>query len=343
LEHYPDGNFAEIARMRMAKLARPAPMKLVAGATAVVVLVGGVFGLITEWPKVREVVAPPPSPEPATSDTTSAPQPELGEPAASDAAPARPEDLPDLDTFTDTLADGSPCGFCPEMIVIPAGTFTMGSPPEEKGRNEDEGPQREVRVQRFALGRTEVTFAQYDACVDAGGCGHSPFDWGWGRGDRPVMNVSWNDAQAYTEWLSVVTGEPYRLPSEAEWEYTARAGTTTLFAFGDGLSPSQANFDGNVGRTWQVGTGAANDWGLFDMHGNVWEWVEDCWHDGYRGAPQHGSPWLEAKWGDCSRRIIRGGAWDDRAGGLRSAVRIGKDRVDRDYSVGFRVARTLTP
>ena len=258
-------------------------------------------------------------------------------------APARPEDLADLATFTDTLADGSPCDFCPEMVVIPAGTFTMGSPSDEEGRWDDEGPQREVRVERFALGRTEVTFAQYDACVDAGGCAERPNDRGWGRGERPVINVSWEDAQAYVDWLSDATGEAYRLPSEAEWEYAARAGTTTRFAFGDEISPAEANFSRNVGGTWEVGSGAANDWGLFDMHGNVWEWIEDCWHDNYEGAPRDGSAWLQSHDGDCWRRVVRGGSWIYEPELLRSAFRLRYGRDIRNHFLGFRVARTLTP
>ena len=296
-------------------------MKLVAGATAVV---GLVLALLLVPPRLDEA-----------RSTVGAWFKE---------GPPHPEHFADLATFTDTLADGAPCDFCPEMVVIPAGTFTMGSPPDEVGHRPDEGPQREVRVQRFALARTEVTFAQYDACVDAGGCADRPDDEGWGRGERPVINVSWKDAQAYVDWLSQATGENYRLPSEAEWEYAARAGTTTRFAFGEELSPSQVNFGGKIGRTWEVGSGAANDWSLFDMHGNVWEWVEDCWHRSYEGAPRDGSAWLQKnRGGDCSRRVLRGGSWVNPPGHLRFADRGGHVPVFRDDKFGFRVARTLTP
>jgi formylglycine-generating enzyme required for sulfatase activity len=338
-------------------------MKLVAGATAIVVLVGGVFGLITQWPEVAEVVVPeradaPPSiegdaveTEPATPTDAVVPRSSVlkflaeADDVAGGSAPdaAQPEELPDLATFTDTLADGSPCGFCPEMVVIPAGTFTMGSPPEEEGRYDDEGPQREVRVERFALGRNEVTFAQYDACVDAGGCAERPDDEGWGRGERPVINVSWQDAQAYVDWLGEATGELYRLPSEAEWEYAARAGTTTRFAFGDELSSSEANFARNIGRTWEVGAGPANDWGLFDVHGNVWEWVEDCWNGSYDGASFETSPLLQNNGGACTRRVVRGGSWDNLPRYLRSAYRNRNGTDFWYYTFGFRVARTLTP
>ena len=260
----------------------------------------------------------------------------------------------DLAVFTDARADGSDCAFCPEMVVIPAGEFTMGSPPDEEDRADNEGPQREVRVPRFALGRHEVTFAQYDACVEAGGCAERPDDEGWGRGDRPVINVLWDDAQAYVAWLREATGQPYRLPSEAEWEFAARAGTTTPFSTGATISTSEANYNGNYTygsgvegeyrqQTLPVGSFDANPWGLFEMHGNVWEWVEDCWHDNYRGAPTDGAAWLEADGGNCSLRVLRGGSWGNYPRLLRSAYRLRLSTVLRSRDYGFRVARTLTP
>ncbi len=249
----------------------------------------------------------------------------------------------DFAVFTDTLVDGSACGFCPELVVIPAGTFTMGSPLDEDGRDDSEGPQHEVRVPRFALGRHEVTFAQYDACVEAGGCAERPDDEGWGRGDRPVIDVSWDDAEAYVAWLSETTGEAYRLPSEAEWEYAARAGTTTPFSTGATISTSQANYDGYYNNTMPVGSFDANPWDLFDMHGNVWEWVEDCLHVDYYGAPVDGSAWLEADGGNCLMRGLRGGSWYDNPRSLRSANRTFFDSDTPYWSSGFRVARTFTP
>ena len=182
------------------------------------------------------------------------------------------------------------CPACPEMVVIPAGTFQMGSPASEAGRDDDEGPRREVTLRSFAMGVTEVTFDEWDACVRGGGCsGYRPDDQGWGRGSRPVINVSWGDVQAYVRWLSESTEAAYRLPSESEWEYAARAGTTTPFHTGSTISTDQANYNGNYtygsgsrgryrGRTTSVGTFAPNAFGLYDVHGNVREWVEDCWH-----------------------------------------------------------------
>ena len=183
----------------------------------------------------------------------------------------------------------------PEMVVIPAGRFVMGSPASEQGRSDDEGPQHEVHIARpFAVGRFQVTFDEWDACVAAGGCKHRPKDEGWGRGKRPVINVSWEEAQAYVAWLSKKTGQQYRLLSEAEWEYAARAGTTTRYPWGDDPGVNRANFDGS-GSQWSskqtapVGSFEPNAFGLHDMIGNVLEWVQDCWNDGYKGAPADGS------------------------------------------------------
>jgi formylglycine-generating enzyme required for sulfatase activity len=183
------------------------------------------------------------------------------------------------------------CADCPEMVVVPAGSFTMGSPPGEEGRSETEGPQRKVTIARpFAVGKFEVTFTEWDACVAAGGCKHNPNDQGWGRGGRPVIDVSWNDiTREYLPWLSRKTGKTYRLLTEAEWEYAARAGTTTPFWWGSSISTSQANYHGPTTygggpkgeyrqKTVPVDSFAANLWGLYNVHGNVWEWVEDCWH-----------------------------------------------------------------
>ena len=243
------------------------------------------------------------------------------------------------------------CAQCPEMVVVPAGTFIMGSPAGEKDRFEWEGPQHRVRIGRpFAAGKYEVTFAEWDACVAAGGCGgHHPGDEGWGRGKRPVINVSWDDAQAYVKWLSDKSGKSYRLLSESEWEYAARAGTTGAFSFGAAISASWANYDGNYAygsggmgvhrkKTVAVGSFPANKFGLHDMHGNVLEWVADCWNEDYAGAPNDGRAW---KRGDCNRRVLRGGSWSSLPGILRSAFRLQIDTVVRNNNFGFRVARTL--
>ena len=242
------------------------------------------------------------------------------------------------------------CAACPEMIVVPAGSFLMGSPPDEEGRYGDEGPQHAVTIaQPFAAGVYEVTFAEFDACLaDAdSGCVRWPSASGWGRGRRPVVDVNWADARSYAEWLSERTGERYRLLSEAEWEYAARAGTTTPFHTGATISTDDANYrrrDGTArGRTLPVGSFDANAFGLHDMHGNVWEWVQDCWHNGYAGAPKDGSAWELPVGADreCSVRVLRGGTWDEGPWLLRSAYRGRAQAEIRASQAGFRVARTL--
>jgi formylglycine-generating enzyme required for sulfatase activity len=234
---------------------------------------------------------------------------------------------------------------CPEMIVVPAGDFMMGSPEAEKGRGKDEGPQHVVILARpFAVSKFEVTFADWDACVAVGGCPQVT-DGGMGRGTKPVINVNWNEAQQYVAWFSKMTGQPYRLLSEAEREFAARAGTTTGYFWGDEIGKGNANCNG-CGSHWDskqtapVGSFAANALGLHDMHGNVWEWVEDCYHNTYDGAPTDGSAWVS---GDCSRRVVRGGSWVNYPRFLRSAYRVWGTAVGRGIGLGFRVGRTLPP
>jgi formylglycine-generating enzyme required for sulfatase activity len=218
----------------------------------------------------------------------------------------------------------------------------MGSPESEEGHESNEGPVHRVSVrQPFAIGKYEVTFAEWDACVSGGGCdGYRPDDRGWGRGNRPVISVSWEDATSYTSWLSRKTGHSYRLPSEAEWEYAARAGTTTRYHFGNSISSSQANYGGNKDKTVPVGSYPANAFGLHDVHGNVWEWTEDCWNGGYAGAP---SDTNVRKAGDCYRRVLRGGSWVNYPWDMRATFRgwlvVGIDFSS--YGNGFRIARTL--
>jgi formylglycine-generating enzyme required for sulfatase activity len=266
--------------------------------------------------------------------------------------------------------DRPPCrrlpGQGPEMVLIEAGTFAMGSPPDEAGRYDDESPQRQVVVvEPFAIGRCEVTVAEFRTFVEAeqyatdaetsGGCYRWDLErrdvvqdpalsWrnpGFPQGDaHPVTCVSWNDAKAYAAWLSDQTGQTYRLPTEAEWEYAARAGTTTARFWGD--VPAEACAFANVADqsaqqrfpdftvhdcddgavfTAPVGSYTSNLNGLSDMLGNVVEWVEDCWHESYRSAPPDGAEWLEANEGDCSRRVLRGGSWSNGPVDVRSAYR----------------------
>ena len=277
------------------------------------------------------------------------------------------------------------CADCPEMVVIPAGRFVMGAQPGEEEREKlpdsfrnRSQPQREVSVSSFVMARNEVTVGQYRAFVTetnrstSGGCfvwTGTKFetdlskDWrspGFTQTDsHPVACVSWEDATAYTQWLKQKTGKDYKLPTEAQWEYAARAGTTTSRFWGDDGNMSctyangadlkakadvpgastwtVANCDDRYAYTAPVGFFRANAFGLHDMLGNVWEWTQDCWHENYVGAPNDSSAWTQ---GDCSRRVLRGGSWFSLPQFLRSASRSGYTTAGRNNVVGFRVART---
>jgi len=240
------------------------------------------------------------------------------------------------EVFCDPLRSGDDGS---EMVVIPRGEFIMGS-----YEGDDEKPRhRVVFAQAFALGVYAVTFEEYARFALASGA-ERPSDGGWGRGRRPVIVVSWEDAQAYAAWLSEETGAIYRLPSESEWEYAARAGTTTRYHWGDEIGTSRANCEGS-GSPWggrqtaPVGSFAPNPWGLYDMHGNVWEWTQDRWNYSYAGAPSDGSARFD---GDRERRVLRGGSWESNPGGVRAANRDWDTTGYRGSNTGFRVARTLT-
>ena len=224
------------------------------------------------------------------------------------------------------------------MVVMPSGLFVMGSPTAEVGRGRDEGPQREVSISPFALAKYEVTFQQWDACLAGGGCnGYSPPDRGWGRGNRPVTGVSWDDAQAYLDWLNQRAGGlRYRLATEAEWEYAARAGQTEAYATGARVTQTQATF--RARQTTPVGEHEANAFGLFDVHGNVGEWVDDCYAPNYELAPINGGA-VQAD--ECGRRVYRGGGYADQAPVLRAAARKAGAPALRQPGIGFRVARAL--
>jgi formylglycine-generating enzyme required for sulfatase activity len=240
------------------------------------------------------------------------------------------------------------------MVLVPAGSFIMGSPASEEGRLDHEEPQRKITIARpFAVGRFEITFDEWDACVVAGGCSHRPDDAGWGRGRRPVINLSWDDiTNEYLPWLSRKAGKTYHLLTEAEWEYAARAGTTTPFSTGRTITPEQANFHGFLtyggstsevhrNKTLEVGSFEPNGFGLHDMHVNVWEWVQDCYKESYVGAPVDGSAVTS---GDCAYRVQRGGSWISGPEHLRSANRIMSQPDSRIIrNDGFRVMRTLSP
>ena len=254
------------------------------------------------------------------------------------------------ETFRDSLADG---GEGPLMVVLPAGSFSMGCLSNDSDCYDREQPVHDVTLpNNLAMAVYEVTFAEYDRYVQATGVRRPDDDEGWGRGDRPVINVYWEEARAYARWLSEQTGHSYRLPTDAEWEYAARAGTTTKYSWGNVASHEQANYGAEEccsglaqgSDRWEytapVGSFPANGFGLYDMHGNVYEWTQDCLHDSYRGAPTNGQAWEGANGGDCDRRVMRGGSWFSGPGDLRAAYR--GSRVSLRYSnLGLRLVQDL--
>ena len=224
------------------------------------------------------------------------------------------------------------CADCPEMVVIPAGSFEMGS-----NESTDERPVHRVYVPSFLIGKTEVTQGQWRAVM-----GSNPSSFGNCGDDCPVERVSWNDAQDFVQRLSQKTGKQYRLPSEAEWEYAARAGSSSKWSFGDvqyQLGDYAWHGGNSQGKTQRVAQKRPNAFGVYDMHGNVWEWVQDCWHSSYSGAPTDGSAWTTGC--SSSGRVLRGGSWVNYFPTvLRSAIRSRDSPVDRYFSGGLRLART---
>jgi formylglycine-generating enzyme required for sulfatase activity len=230
------------------------------------------------------------------------------------------------------------CPDCGELVVLPPGEFDMGS-----ADNPMEEPQHHVVIAApMAIGRREVTFAEWDLCVAAGACKYSPADHGWGRGDRPVIDLSWDDTKEFLAWLSQKTGHAYRLPTETEWEYAARGGAAAAFPWGKDVGVGHAKCSdcggGDSRGTMPVGSFRPNAFGVYDTAGNAAEWVQDCWNASYRGAPHDGSAWLT---GDCGLRVLRGGSFANKASAVRSAARFRYDEDVRYYTNGFRVAREL--
>ncbi|MBT3072041.1 formylglycine-generating enzyme family protein [Rhodomicrobium sp. Az07] len=244
--------------------------------------------------------------------------------------------------------------YSPQLVIVPPGYYTMGAPTSEYLSADSERPTRRVHIpQAFAIGRFPVTRKEWmHFATDSGERGYFPLNRGWGDDLYPVVDVSFDDALSYIEWLAKKTGRAYRLPSEAEWEYSARAGTTTAYWWGDRIDPSRANYNAQVSyngshvgnylaRTSKCDCFSANDWGLHDAHGNVWEWVQDCWHDTYQNAPSSSNPWEVERGGNPRFRVLRGGSWSDPPQWLRSAARNDADRSTRNDNKGFRVIREL--
>lgn len=317
---------------------------------------GGVAGIVTPADDAAQIVSPIPAVDndqtnieraavPETLPLNDEPQIDVVEvdavPSVVGLEPRDPAPPPSDTVFRD-------CAQCPELATVPSGSFRLGSPQAEIGRDDadDEdsaagagGDVIDINIaSSFAVGLNEITWNEWEACVQASACRVIESDEGWGKGTRPVINVFWSDAQAYVAWLSATTGYRYRLLTEAEWEYAARAGTTTPYSTGDSLLTSQANFGREGGSTMPVRSYAPNPFGLYDMHGNVWEWVEDCYRDSYAGLPASGAA---VSAGDCDRHVIRGGSYWEPVDALRSANRGAPSSRGYADDIGFRVARDL--
>jgi formylglycine-generating enzyme required for sulfatase activity len=303
LKTYPSGRFATLARARLDRLHAAAPGTQPASQPA------------------RTPIAP------------SAPATEHARPASTPPAPK---------TTAPPSASGNEikdCPSCPTLIAVPAGTFVMGNNADDPS----EKPAHHISISHgFAIGKYAVTVAQWNACVEAGGCPRLSSE-NNSSGTAPVRDVSWDDAQQYVKWLGKITGKPYRLPTEAEWEYAARGGTSTRFWWGDQMRQGTANCK-DCGEPWHadapvsVGSFAANPYGLYDMNGSVWEWVNDCWHSSYKGAPADGRTWDES---NCQSRVIRGGSWRNGPSYMLTSTRFKYDASVRYSENGFRVARDL--
>jgi formylglycine-generating enzyme required for sulfatase activity len=333
---YADTIYGPMARQRLQELK---------GSQGTQMAAAGVPAPLPRAPDAAPLPGPLPPSERVTPPASTTAVGVVHEPhRAAPLAAAEERRLVPQDQFTE-------CPGCPEMTVVPAGNFLIGSPAGEAGRGVDEGPQVGVTFALpFAVGKSAVTFEEWDACVADGGCGgYRPPDDGRPRSRYPVVNVSWDDAQGYVAWLSRRTGKPYRLLSEAEREYVARAGTSTPFWWGSSISSRQANYDGTIGyaggergefrqRSLAVDSFPANPFGLSEVHGNVSEWVADCWRGSYQDVPANGAA---STTGDCGRRVLRGGSWFDPPQQVRAAARGAVYPGFRSNKIGFRVARSL--
>lgn len=316
LKAYPKGRFAALAQARIARLkVSSAPAPATPPTTAPVTA-----------PANASATAPATKPAPtlgaAVKPPAAAAPPAAGAPPAAAPVAAGGAELKD-------------CAVCPPLISLPAGQFTMGS----NSSDPSERPAHKVTLATpFAIGKYEVTAGQWNACADARACQRSAQ-----ANEAPVRDVSWDDVQQYLKWLGTTSGKPYRLPTEAEWEYAARGGTTTAYWWGEKLVPAKANCK-DCGPPWQVdapanaGSFGANPFGLYDTSGSVWEWVSDCWHNNFKDAPADGRAWEGP---NCTVRVIRGGSWREGATYMVASTRFKYDASVRNGQNGFRVARNL--
>ncbi len=355
-EHF-SRDIAELATtIAIVRKGSPQPPRWGRIATAAGVVAIVVAGLAMQFPRMQPPWLVRNSDEPSGAHVTASLSASTANVARPDTSHSRSPDEPKLALRSDVEPEHQQgktagttfrdCAACPVMVVLPTGEFKMGAPESEAERNKDEPLPRSVSIRHaLAVGKFEVSFDEWHACVTDGDCSAEPNDEGWGRGKRPVINVSWNDVTGeYLKWLSKVSGQSYRLLSEAEWEYAARAGTLTRYEFGDAIANHQAQFSensaGSARQTIDTGSFKPNAWGLYDMHGNVWEWVEDCWNKSNPVPPADGTAQVQ---GDCRMRVLRGGSWGTLPPSLRSAARSWSASIDHGNGVGFRVARTLAP
>lgn len=328
LKAYPNGRFAVLAKARLERLRTSAPAPAAPAPAAAPPATPKV-----ETPPERARSAPAPAREQARRAPAATPPAEPVHPALVTPPPtAKPP-------AAAALAESTDCPTCPAMIELPRGSFVMGSNSDDPS----ERPAHQVSInQPFAIGKYEVTLEQWGACVDAGACPRIASDANAPK-NSPVRDVSWDDAQTYVKWLSKLSGKPYRLPTEAEWEYANRGGTSSRYWWGDQLVAGRANCKG-CGDPWRqeapanVGSFAPNRFGLYDMNGSVWEWVSDCWHSSYKGAPADGSAWDDQY---CRVRVIRGGSWRDGVSYMVASTRFKYDASVRYAQNGFRVVKDL--
>lgn len=332
LKAYPNGRFATLARARIERLQAAAPK---GQASAPPTHTAPTSATPAQHPPGAN--APVAAAVPSQAAPTPAPVPAVVAPPATPAAaaPAAEKTV----AHAPTAVESKDCAGCPVMIAIPAGSFTMGN---NTGDPSERPPHHVAIGAPFAIGKYEVTFEQWNACVAANACPRLSSENNAGK-NAPARDISWDDAQLYVKWLTKTTGKPYRLPTEAEWEYADRAGTTTQYWWGDQMRKGDANCKG-CGDPWHqegpenVGSFAPNPYGLYDMNGSVWEWVSDCWHSSYKGAPVDGRVWDEP---NCDMRVIRGGSWREGADYMLTSTRFKYSGSVRQSQDGVRVVKDL--
>jgi formylglycine-generating enzyme required for sulfatase activity len=322
LQAYPKGRFAALARARIEQLRAAAPAAKPAPPQT----------------KAQPITAPAAKPAREPTQATTSPKPQPGKPRQIAAAPAQEEPAPPPGA-SGAVASLKDCDACPVMVALYPTSFTMGS----NSSDPSERPAHKVALHApFAIGKYEVTVEQWNRCVQGGACPSIPSSAN-AAGNLPMRDVSWDEAQLYLKWLSTISGKPYRLPTEAEWEYAARGGTTTRYWWGEQMKGGNSSCK-DCGLPWNadspppVGSFQPNPFGLYDMNGSVWEWVADCWHASYKGAPTDGSARVEP---NCQARVIRGGSWRDDASYMLSTTRFKYDASVRQSENGFRAARSL--